>query len=334
MVTIQDVADRAGVGVGTVSRVLNDNPAVSAATRRRVRAVIDELDYRPSRHARGLSLGRTQAVGIVVPFVTHPSSVERIRGVVRGCADTGYDVVLFDVETPEQRDHTVARLVRGDGVDGVLLVSLPPVEPVRDDLRAAAVPVVLVDCRAPAVPSVVIDDVQGGRLATQALLALGHRRIAYLGGLSTGPFAFESDAHRREGFAAALQAAGIPEEPRLVVTDVFDQASARARTAALLDAADPPTAIFAASDRLALGVLEAARAAGRPVPGALSVIGFDDIELASYAGLSTVRQPLVRSGRLGVELLLDAIATGGSRGPVVEELPLELVLRGSTGPAP
>lgn len=335
MVTIQDVARRAGVGVGTVSRVLNDSPAVSEATRRRVEAVITELDYLPSKHARGLSLGRTNALGVVVPFVTHLSSVERIRGVVRGCADSGYDVVLFDVETPGQRDHIVERLVRGDGVDGVLVVSLPPTPPLDRMIDAARVPVVMVDCRHPAVPHVYIDDRRGGRLATQALVDLGHRRIAFVGGVSRGPFSFTSDAHRLDGYEATLAAAGLPPTPDLVVDDAYDQDTARARTTTLLQRRSPPTAVFATSDRLALGVLQAVRESGRHVPSDISVIGFDDIELAAYAELSTVRQPLRDSGLEGAQLLLTALREGGgAASPVAHELTLELVLRSTTSPPP
>ena len=334
VVTIHDVARRAGVGVGTVSRVLNGSPSVSDATRRHVEAVIDRLDYHPRKHARSLSLGRTQTLGVVVPFVTQLSAVERIRGVVQGIGGSGYDLILFDVETPAQRDELIHRSVRGGSVDGVLVVSLPPVGESGQVLAEARIPVVLVDCRHPALPSVVIDDRAGGRLATEALVALGHRRIAFVGTVDGAGFEFTSGAHRREGFLDVLAAAGIAVEPDLVVTDAPDQQAARRRVAELLALPAPPTAVFAASDELALGALGAARDAGVSVPERLSVIGFDDVELSAYARLSTIRQPLRTSGLRGAQLLLAALGSSGDDRSLDEELPLELVLRDSTGPPP
>jgi DNA-binding LacI/PurR family transcriptional regulator len=298
--TIAEVASRAGVGVATVSRVLNGSPAVSETTRRRVRAVIDELGYEPSAAARALSTGRTRTVGVVTPFFTQPSVVERLRGVSREISKGGYQLVLFDLARPDR----LARLPVGGRIDGLLCVSMCPSDADLARLRAAGVSVVLVDGEHPELPTVSIDDVAGGRLAAEHLLQLGHRRIAFVGDDEESPWGFKSSARRRIGAAAVLAEAG----GRLIVRrGPHGRDHARALAARLLGLDDPPTAIFAGSDLQALGVLEAAEAAGLAVPEDLSVIGFDDVELARYVGLTTVAQPLESSGAQGAKLLIEAM---------------------------
>jgi LacI family transcriptional regulator len=320
--TIAEVAGRAGVSVATVSRVLNGSPAVSANTRRRVRAVIAELGYEPNAAARALSTGRTGAVGVVAPFLTQPSVVERLRGVSRVMAGEGLELVLFDVERP----GPFAGLSAVGRLDALLCISLCPTEPDLERFLAAGVALALVDCEHPRVSGVSIDNREGGRLAAQHLLALGHRRIAYVGDEEDGPFGFTSSARRRLGAGAVVQASGA----RLLVRRAAHGREQARRLAADLLASDaPPTAVLAGSDLQALGVLEAAEAAGVPVPGRLSVIGFDNIEVARYAGLTTVAQPLEESGVRGAKLLLQALA-GAPRS--AQRLDLRLVVRTTTRP--
>jgi LacI family transcriptional regulator len=331
MVTIADVAAHAGVGAGTVSRVLNDRPRVSPTTRARVLAAIELLDYRPNPLARGLSLGRCQTFGVVVPFFTHPSAVERLRGVVDALRGSDYDLVLFDVESPLHLEEHLASLTRRDRAAGLLVLSLPlPAEHLAR-LRSAAVPVVIVDAAGDGVPHVVTDDVEGGRIATRHLVELGHREIAFIGEPVDNPFGFTSSARRQAGYEEVLRANGLRVRRGHIRHGSHDRAIGRALTEGLLAQRVPPTAVFAASDALAIGALEAARAAGLRVPGDLSVVGFDDIDVSAYAGLTTVRQPLYESGRLGATLLLDALA-GGSMPSEAHRLGLELVQRSTTGP--
>jgi len=325
--TIASVAALAGVGVGTVSRVLNDSGAVSGSTRMRVLEAIEALEYEPSAAARALSTGRTQTIGVLAPFFTEPSVVERLRGVTRRLAAAGYQVTLFDVERPEQAT-TAFRSLAGKGrVDGLLVVSLPPTAAQLERLRAAGVPVVLVDGQAEGAPGVYTDDVAGGRIATEHLLELGHERIAFLGDTEGGPFGFTSSEARRRGYEAALEDAGLPVRRQLIRTTPHRRDAARASTHELLALGAPPTAIFAASDHQAMGVLDAAAGIGVDVPERLSVIGFDDIELARYCGLTTVAQPLEASGARGADLLLEALAGGEPRS---QELRLELQVRNTT----
>ena len=323
MTTIARVAALAGVGVGTVSRVLNDSGAVSASTRRRVEEAIEALDYEPSAAARALSTGRTMSIGVVAPFLTQPSVVERLRGVARRVADAGYRLLLLDVERADALPDTVGSFAVNGRVDGLLVISLA----LPEDFPAGSVPVVLVDRGSAALPSVHIDDEAGGRLATEHLLELGHTRIGFVGDTEDNPFGFDSSARRRAGYEAALRDAGAAVDEALVRTGQHGRDDASAMAGDLLAADAPPTAVFAASDDQALGVLEAAEALEVPVPERLSVVGFDDIEVARYAHLTTVAQPLEASGARGVDLLLDALAGGTPRS---EQLDCELVVRGTT----
>ena len=332
MVTIADVAAHAGVGAGTVSRVLNESPRVSESTRARVLAAIEALDYRPNPLARGLSRGRCQTLGVVVPFFTHASAVERLRGVVAALDGSRYDLVLFNVETPVHRDEHFATLTRRDRADGLLIVSLPPPPSSLHRLASSGVPTVLLDTRGAGVPAVVTDDVEGGRLATRHLLELGHDSIGFLGDDPSNPLGFSSSASREQGYRESLAAAGLPVRDDHVLHGPHVRATARDLAHRLLATLDPPTAVFAASDTQALGVLEAARSAGLSVPGDLSVVGFDDVEVSSYAGLTTVRQPLFESGHLAAELLLDSLAAEQPLGESEHQLDLELVVRSTTGP--
>jgi DNA-binding LacI/PurR family transcriptional regulator len=327
--TIRDVARHAKVGVGTVSRVLNDSPLVSEDARRRVHRTIDELGYRRSSTARNLSLGRTQMIGVVAPFFTSNSVLERLRGVVHKLRDhSDYDLVLFDVETIPQRNDAFSSFARTDRVDGLLVMSLRPSDEEVESLHREGMPVVLVDVRHPALPRIVIDDVLGGQLATEHLLDRGHTRIGFIGDAPT-PFGFTSSEHRRQGMARALRRAGIKHQDAYEMRGAHGREQARELAERLLRLPDPPTAIFAASDVQAMGVLAAARSMRLRVPQDLAVIGFDDIEVAEVLGLTTVHQPLRETGARGVELLLAAIDGMGSE-PTEELAPLTVIVRRTT----
>jgi LacI family transcriptional regulator len=304
---IRDVAERAGVGVGTVSRVLNESPGVASATRVRVRAVMEELGYRPSPTARNLSLGRTQTLGVIAPFFTSPSVVERLRGIDDVVGGSPYDLTLFNLDTLDQRRAALRRFARRDRVDGIIVISLPLSPTEVRALQRDGVPAVLIDVAHALVPNVAIDDVAGGAIAARHLLEAGHRHVAFVGDVEDNAFAFASSQRRLEGFRRALDAAGVALPASHVRRGPFGREIAVELTRQLLALRRPPTAIFAASDVQAFGVLDAAARAGLAVPGDLSVIGFDDIELAAAIGLTTVRQPLRESGRVGAQLLLRAL---------------------------
>jgi LacI family transcriptional regulator len=333
-VTISDVAAYAGVGASTVSRVLNDRPNVSTHTRARVLDAIATLDYRPNPLARGLSRGRCQTLGVVVPFFTHASAVERLRGVVAALERSRYDLVLFNVESLVHRDEHFATLTRRDRADGLLVLSLPPRPLDLQRLHDAGVPIVLVDARGEGVDAVVTDDVEGGRLATRHLLALGHERIAFIGEDPDNELGSSASTERERGYREMLEAAGIEPRRQLVRYGPHDRTVAQRLTEELLAQRDQPTAIFASSDAQAIGALAAVRASGRCVPEDVSVVGFDDIEVSAHVGLTTVHQPLFESGRIGTELLLAALTRARKDPPRTRHLPLELVVRSTTAPPP
>ncbi len=336
MATIAEVAARAGVGAGTVSRVLNGSPKVSETTRAKVQAAIAELGYRPNPLAQGLSRGRSRTLGVVVPYFTTPSPVERLRGVAAALDGATHDLVIFNVESVSHRDDFLGTLDRRDRADGLLLMSFPPPPDDLARIVGAGVPVVLVDAPANGhhVSSVVIDDVAGGRLATQHLLDLGHERIAFIGGDPDEPLGFTSADDREVGFRQAMAEADVEVDGSLVRYGTHAREVAVAIAKELLRRPDPPTAIFATADVQAIGVIEAARSLGGKGPDDRAVIGFADIELAASVGLTPVRQPLFESGRLATSLLLEALGGDATPAAHVHELPLEVVARSTTGPRP
>jgi LacI family transcriptional regulator len=334
MVTIADVAVRAGVGIATVSRVINDSPRVTDATRERVRAAIVDLDYRPSTSARALSRGRCQTLGVIVPFFTHASAVERLRGVVAALDGSRHDLVLFNVESPVHRDEHFAALTGRDRADGLLVMSLPPKPVDLERLHRAGVPVVLVDARGVGVPMVVTNDVEGGRIATRHLVELGHERVAFIGDDRESGFGFTSSDKREEGYHEVMHAAGLEIDPSLVRYGHHERDVAQRLAEDLLTIDHPPTAVFACSDVQATGALAAARSLGLRVPEDLSIVGFDDIEMASYVGLTTVRQPLFDSGYQATKVLLGALQGDGDLTEERHDLTLELIERSTTGPVP
>lgn len=332
MATIDDVAARAGVSRTTTSRVLNNHPKVDVETRRRVLRAIKELEYVPSPTARRLSLGRTWTVDVVASYLTRPQAIERLRGAESVLGDTAFDLVIHNVESPERREKYLRELPTSNRTDGVLLVSLPPSSNDHRPLAAGAVPVVVIDVHGAAVeglPLVRGDDVAGGALAGRYLFTLGHRSIGFVADSFENPYGFTSSRDRYTGFTEVLRGLGVEVEAAL---GAHGSRTARDLALRLLTGPRPPTAIFAASDTQALGVLSAARDLGLQVPGELTVLGYDDITIAEPIGLTTIRQHLFESGRVGAELLLAEIEHRSAVPPVVVLEP-ELVVR-ATSAAP
>lgn len=330
-VTIYDVARQAGVGVGTVSRVLNGSPQVSEDTRRRVVQVIEELNYRPSPIARRLSLRKTLTIAVVAPFFTRPSVVERLRGIESLIAESEYDLIVYNIETPAKRDACFRDLAAGHRVDGLIIVHLPPSGGDVERWAAAGTPVILIDAHHPELHQVIVDDVAGGYMATKHLIDLGHRRIAYLGDPLIEPFNFTSSRDRFQGCQQALAEFNLEFRRTYRQTGQHGREQARMMAHALLAQDTPPTAIFAHSDTQAFGVIQAANDLGMQVPRDLSVVGYDDIEMAEYANLTTIHQPLFESGRRGIEMLLRLI-DDPALDTMCEQLPIRLVTRGTTAP--
>lgn len=333
-VTIRDVARRAGVSVATASRVLNGKLIVKAETRDRILAVMDEIGFTPSPAARRLSLGRTLTVGVVVSFLTRPQAAERIRGIDAVLSDSELDMVIYNVESVTKRDHYLGTLARARRADGLLVLSLPPTEDAIPALSEGPVPVVFVDVHTPSIAAmsrVVGDDSAGGGIAARHLVDLGHTRIAFIGDAIENPFGFTSSRDREAGAMRELAMRGITVPPGWIGHAAHGRYQAREQALRILASDDRPTAIVAASDTQALGVIAAARERGLHVPDDLSVIGYDDIEAADYVGLTTIRQQLFESGRRGAEILLAEIESRKVE-PTVARLAPELVVRATTAP--
>ncbi len=341
--TIRDVAKLAGVSAATVSRVLNENSPVRTPTKLAVLRAVKELDFEPNQNARRLSLGKTFTIAAIVPFFYRASYVERLRGLESVLSPSPYDLVVYNVESVESRDRYFAELLRPDRFDGIVVISLNPDDTDARSFVRSGVPVVLVDAAHPKLSSVHEDSIRGGYLATRHLIELGHRRIAFICDELNAPLSIigsHANQNRLDGYRNALSEAGILFDPVLFREGPHAKHLARSLARELLSEPNPPTAIFSVSDTHAMGVLEAARDLELSVPGDLSVVGYDDVELAEYLGLTTVNQSLFESGKRGAEMLLALLdpaasnAQSGGNNPSVpksETVSVQLVIRGTTG---
>ncbi len=330
MATIRDVAEKANVGVGTVSRVINESPDVSPDTRKRVQKAIQELNYTPNLTARRLSLGKTWQIAVVLPYLTLPSYVERLRGVQQALGNTEYYPILYSVGSPDQRDDYLTTLSEKTQVDGLLIISMPLSQKQTQLLIKNEIPTVLIDASSDALPHIIVDDISGGMLATRHLIELGHRRIGFLSDFLDTPFQ-RSGKDRYSGYRKALQEAGLPYREEFVIEGERGRRNAARLAHRLLTRIPRPSAIFTSSDTHAIGVLDAAAELDIKVPGELSIIGYDGIRDAEYLNLTTISQPLFETGVRGARLLLDLI-NNHQLESLCLEMPLKLILRGTTAP--
>ena len=330
MPTIDDVAREAGVGIGTVSRVFNGSDRVSEEARRRVRAAAERLGYRPSSVARAFSRGRTHTVEVIVPILTRYFYVEILRGMETGLETTDYSLVIRTIE----HDHDRERVFKASGVrgraDGVLFTSIELPDELVQRLRRDSFPAVVIDGSHEGLSSVTVDQEQAGMAAAEHCIELGHRRIALID-RPHDPFAPPSQTGRERGFRRAIEAADLAIPRGYVMVEDFSPEGGARGLQLLAELPDRPTAVLTGSDMQAMGVLDTARRLGWRIPEDLSVVGYHDIELAQYLGLTTVRVPMRELGRRGVELLVDAIEHP-ERQPQTILLPTELVVRRTCAP--
>lgn len=312
-VTIYDVSQRARVGIATVSRVLNSPDQVAPQTRDRVLAAIEELGFIPKFEARTRARKRVGRIGILTPFLTSASFVELLNGIRGSLVDQPFELVIYDATTPAQRDALLANMVLSAVVDGLITLHFPLSAANVQRLNGRKAPLVqLTDTDAPYVDvfsSVTVGPVtQIGRMAADYLLARGHRRLGFVGDKGVPAHLRDSARAKLHGFRQTLAKDGITLPDEYVGRGRFGMEHARDQARRMLALPDPPTAIFAASDTEAIGVLSAAREHGLSVPGDLAVMGCDDIEMAEFMGLTTINTQLKRLGQLAVELLLAQIA--------------------------
>ncbi|WP_027343464.1 LacI family DNA-binding transcriptional regulator [Hamadaea tsunoensis] len=335
MAKIDDVARLAGVSTATVSRALRGLPMVSEETRQRVAAAATTLGYVASPNASRLAGGRTGNVGLVVPRITRWFFATVVEAAEETLHHAGWDLLLYNLGGREQaRRDLFSGYALHKRVDAVMLVATPLTPDDCDAVVRLGVPGVTVSSGTPVAgwPSIRIDDVGAARTAMRHLLDLGHRRIAHISGDPSSELAFTTHLDRRRGYEQALQRAGLPVDPTLVIDADFTVLGGEAATVELLRQDDPPTAIFAACDEMAFGAIRALRAEGLRVPDDVSVIGIDDHDLAAALGLSTVAQPAAEQGNRAALTLVAQLLAGPQELSRAEILQTRLVVRESTAP--
>lgn len=331
---LRDVARLAGVSVPTASQALNGRARISSQTRQRVLEAAHRLRYTPHATARRLILGRSDSVAIVPGSnMTGIFSDLFYRAVLTGVGgvfeDAGYRLLITPTLRSAPQTPQFVQMASAREVDGILIAGTADARWVQEAMGTGT-PVVLLDNYLPGlpVPAVVNDNTGGVYSATRYLATLGHTRIGFVGAAVKYPFGRET----REGYLRALQDAGLRHDPALELSIPIDVESARQSSATLLALPEPPTAVFAVTDMLALGVITGARERGLAIPADLSVVGMDDIELAVVTNppLTTVRVRKEEMGRRAAQMLLDLIR-GNPMDPKVVVLSNELIVRGTTG---
>ncbi len=328
MPTIQEVAKKAGVSPTTVSHVINNSRFVADETRQRVEAAMEELHYRPNALARSLRRGQTHTLGLILPDNSNPFFAEIAHSIETAAFEQGYSVILCNTEDDLDKEDLYVDVLSNKQVDGMIFVAAGNQTGSLHALLRHKLPVVIVDRDLPEVDvdAVLTDNQQGGYLATQHLIALGHQRI----GCIAGPSHLTPSAQRVTGYREALMEAGLAVDDALIVRGDFHPESGCRAARALLDCHDAPTAIFACNDLMAVGVLRTVLELGRRVPDDLMIVGFDDIELASYTtpALTTVAQPKVEMGKQAVQMLIERMADK-NRPLQRKVLQPKLIIRGS-----
>jgi LacI family transcriptional regulator, repressor for deo operon, udp, cdd, tsx, nupC, and nupG len=331
MPDIRDIAKKAGVSVATVSRALRRPEVVAPETRARVEAAIAEIGYRPNAMASGLRRQRSNNIVVVVPYINNPFFAHVIQGIENVAHANGHKVLLGESQNSLVRLDSYARMQTSKEAEGLILLGalLPTV--VREAMiRGEPPPLPLVmACEyvaGLAAPDVRIDNVEAAALATEHLVALGHRRIAHISGPPQNPLSRD----RLKGFKARIGRAGLKLPAAFVARGDFSAASGYAAMRGLLALSARPTAVFCANDEMAMGAIHAAREAKLSVPGDVSLVGFDNIHFSEYVEppLTTIAQPRLEIGETAMRLMLDVFS--GRKTPATVVLPHSLVVRGST----
>ena len=333
MVGINEVAQRAGVSTATVSRALSGNGHVAEETRARVLAAALELEYVVSSNASSLATGRTKNVGVVIPFLNRWFYGAVIEGAESALLGHGYDLTLYNLSGGgDQRTSVFEHFLLRKRVDAVITLALELTESEVGRLHDLGKPMVGIGGSIEGVRTLSIDDIGVAKLATEHLLSLGHRVIAHIGGNSDSEMDFHVPSKRRVGYEAALRELEVEPDPELFQAADFTIPGGYAAAKQLLgNPRKKPTAIFAASDEMAIGAILAARDLGLSVPEDISVIGVDDHELSEFFGLSTIAQFPALQGRIAVDLVMDQLNPGHREATQSNmDLPFELIVRSST----
>ncbi len=332
-VTLKELARQAGVHPSTVSRIVNDDPGLRVApeTRRRVKRLLERTGYRPDGMARGLKLRQSFVLGVLIPDVLNPLFAAIFRGVEDVALEQGYTVILSSTDGQPDRERDVLLALQARRIDGMVVASASLRDPSVRWLRQQSIPHVLVNRYSDLKDAFVgTDDEAGARLATEHLIALGHRRIAHLAGSQR----ISTAVLRLRGYLAALKAAQIAPDPELIVEAGLVAGGGVKATRRLLELRHPPTAAVAVNDVAAIGAYDAIEQLGLKIPKDLAITGYNDVPMAARLrpGLTTIRVPAVEFGRESARLLLEQIRTGTLKSKRIV-LPPDLVVRGSSDPA-
>ena len=332
-VTRKHVAEDAGVSEATVSYVVNNGPRrVSPKTRAKVEKAIAKLGYYPSDVARSLRMQRTMMIGLIVPDTANPFYGEVARTIEDVCYEEGYTVILCNSHFDKVREHDYVNLLLSKRVAGVVIIPLGSESEAIAQLAETDICTVVLDREVADFYCIATDNIKGGKLATEHLIKLGHQRI----GCITHLLETHTYPTRRQGYGLALEEAGLPIDDELIIEVEPNVENGHDATLSLLNRPQPPTAIFANDDMVALGVLSAAYKCGLRVPEDLSVVGFDDNFAAAHftPPLTTIAYPKHRMGEEGAKLLLNLIHNNDKdneqQKPYCNHLPVELIERAST----
>jgi len=330
MSTIRDVAKIAGVSIATVSRVINSSEKVGTETRKRVYRAMDVCRYKYNALARGFATKRSHTFGLIVPTITNPIFAESTRGIQDFANEQGYQVILGNSDYQYEKEAKMVDVLRERQVEGLIITTTNLKGETLKSLLDDRFPFVLLysTVRKGPISAVGVDNFLGGYRATEHLIHLDHRRIAML----AGAFNYSDRSfHRWHGYKRCLRDNHIPYNPDLVLKAEYSLTRGREGVKSLLSLKNSPTAIFCSNDFLALGAMEGAREAGISLPQDLSIVGFDDMQIASSVtpALTTIRQPAYEMGELGAKILLHHIGNKAYK-PVHKILETRLVIREST----
>jgi DNA-binding LacI/PurR family transcriptional regulator len=331
-VSIYDIAKKAGVSPSTVSRALEDHPRISAETRKRIQELAQEMDYVPSTVAKSLAANKTWIIGMVLPTISDPFMGRIVEGVEQVAIEAGFNVITSTSQNDRQREIAIIKMFQKRRVDGIIVITSHSLDRYPQFFGSSKVPIVIINEQKPGetLHFVTVDDAYGAHLAIEHLLALGHRRIGYVGVTNR----LQSNQHRLRGYQDALKAAGIAFDPTLVFSDsrIEDHVkTGEASLEPLLSAG--ATAVFCYNDSVAIGLLAVCHKRGLSIPDDLSIVGYDDIDIAAYTlpPLTTVRQPRFELGYQALQMVLQLLDDQEPENLIV---PIELVVRETTTQLP
>ncbi|MDQ0856582.1 LacI family DNA-binding transcriptional regulator [Bacillus sp. V2I10] len=304
--TIYDVAEKAGVSISTVSKVLNNTGSLAAKTRKKVKETMQELNYQPSVAASVKK--RIQMIGLLIPNIANPFMAEVARSIENHLKRHGYSLMVYSTDNDLKNEVEYISILKQKYTDGIIVATGLKKEKVIKDLIKTDLPIALLSRDVPslAIDTVLVDDYLGGYEATNYLISLGHKKIAMI----TEDTTFSNLRARVQGYKKALEGAGLNYDESLVLTNNTSLDEGKKSTLTLLKKSSPPTAVFASTEFLAIGALQGAHELNVKVPDELSIVGFDDTVLSAICEppLTTIAQPIEEMGKKVVELLIEEIA--------------------------